>query len=232
MSILLSLAAGALADGGIDPVSGTVKENRKIANPFDVPAPVGLEDFAKAAGVNLGGQGGQGGGGGASMGTSTAATAGNALASLLGGEDGNVSIAGVDANLGMLVQGISMGVQGNLQIEQSAQTLQDGRATAENIRQAATIQKLQDNRSRRAMAAKAKAASVASNTSAQIGGVANVVATEEGLAKYFEDYRFYSQEYKARVVMAQAQNAARQQAFAGGMNTLIGTVLTSGAFFA
>jgi len=227
MSILLSLAAGALAGGSTDPVSGTVKENNAIPSPFE-GQPVSLQDFRGGAGG--GGGMGSGGGGAAGPSAGTAQAAGNALASLLGGEDGNVSIGGVDANLGMLVQGISMGIQGNLQIEQSAQTLQDGRATAENIRQAATLQKLQDNRSRRAMAAKAKAASVASNTSAQIGGVANVVATEEGLAKYFEDYRFYSQEYKARVVMAQAQNAARQQAFAGGMNAIIGTVLTLGAF--
>ena len=74
MSILLNLAAGALAGGSTDSVSGTVKENYTIASPFD-GQPQSLQDFQRAAGGG-GSTGTGGGGGGASMGTGTAAAAG------------------------------------------------------------------------------------------------------------------------------------------------------------
>ena len=228
---LLSLAAGALASGSVDDVSGTI--DKPVYNlSGDVafgsmrsPERGGAVGSALGAGTGVGGAGGNVG-----LGANTAANAGNALAALLGGESGNIQIGGTTANMGMLVQGITMGIQGDLQAQQSAQTLAAGRATAASIRQSATIQKLQDNRSRRALAAKGRAAAVAANTSAQIGGVANVIATEEGLAEYFENLRFFSSQYKANIVEANAQNQARAQAFSAGINMVVGTVLTVGAF--
>ena len=222
---LLSLAAGALASGSVDDVSGTI--DKPVYNlSGDVafgsmrsPERGGAVGSALGAGTGVGGAGCNVG-----LGANSAANAGNALAALLGGESGNIQIGGTTANMGMLVQGITMGIQGDLQAQQSAQTLAAGRATA------ATIQKLQDNRSRRALAAKGRAAAVAANTSAQIGGVANVIATEEGLAEYFENLRFFSSQYKANIVEANAQNQARAQAFSAGINMVVGTVLTVGAF--
>lgn len=109
---LLSLAAGALGSGTVDDVSGTI--DKPVYNlggdlsfgSMRSPERGGAVGSALGAGTGVGGAGGNVG-----LGASTAANAGNALAALLGGESGNIKIGETTANLGMLVQGISMGIK-------------------------------------------------------------------------------------------------------------------------
>ena len=142
----------------------------------------------------------------------------------------NVFGTGQDVNMTALGMGVSKLFQGTLEKEASKATLAAGRTNADMIRRKATIQKQMDGRTQKIVAAKARAGAIASGVSSQVGGVNEVIAADAGQAAFMEDYKYFTSEYQARIVMANAQNQARQQAMSAGFNLLSGTVLTAAAF--
>jgi hypothetical protein len=138
--------------------------------------------------------------------------------------------SGQDVNLTALGMGVSKLFQGTLEKEASKATLAAGRSNADMIRRKATLQKLMDSRTQKIIAAKARAGAIASGVSAQVGGVSQVIAADAGQAAFMEDYKYFTSEYQARIVMADAQNQARQQAMSAGFNLLSGSILTAAAF--
>ena len=73
-------------------------------------------------------------------------------------------------------------------------------------------------------------ASAVLNESEHKAGREREVAADASQAAYMEDYKYFTSEYQARIVMADAQNQARQQAMSAGFNLLSGSILTAAAF--